>query len=89
MREELLITILTAAERSKLSDLSISANLSDEDNAELLQLQERQWLSNLPTLEAAKILMRELPGFPVGDSRRPVWAFLKALGMVPSSDSEN
>ena len=80
---------LSTAERSKLSDLTISTNLSDEDKAELLQLQERQWRSNLPTLKAAKILMRELPGVPADDTRRPVWDFLKALGMVPSTDSHN
>lgn len=80
---------LTAEERRQVEHLVLLRAPSEKEQARLNELRERQWRGNLPTDAAALALVRDLPGFPVSDTSRPVWSFLKTFGITSADNRQN
>jgi hypothetical protein len=80
---------LTEEERGQVERLVLLQAPSEKEQARLNELRERQWQSNLPTRAAALALVRDLPGFPISDTTRPVWSFLTAFGIASPDHRRN
>ena len=80
---------LSDDEQRELSRLEIALMPSDEDEARLAEIRGK-WSRQLALPnEAAKALMREMPGPPAEDRECGVWQFLARAGVPHSSRSKH
>ncbi|MGB5904461.1 MAG: hypothetical protein WBH00_16590 [Xanthobacteraceae bacterium] len=77
---------LDGSERAFVSKWQVDQDAPQGADADKFdELRGRIWRGNLPPTDAARALIRNLPGFPATDTNRPVLSFLREFGIAPSA----